>query len=212
MRIMGLVMVCHGALRDDWLLSLCRIASEEAGVKKIPSSLRRDVVLLVRHVLHPGDVGSVQRFLHGEMDHASAGRGPLPVPFTRRDPDSVSRSNLSNGSAPGLARLTPERTCRVCPNGWVCQAVRAPGSKLTRAARARAGAGASMIGSCPTVPVNASAGARLVSIVPAARISMLISLYSCSIASSARPKGVAPEYAQPHTKRLCKERAPFAKH
>jgi hypothetical protein len=29
----------------------------------------------------------------------------------------------------------------------VCQLVRAPGSKLTRAARMRAGAGASMIGS-----------------------------------------------------------------
>jgi hypothetical protein len=40
----------------------------------------------------------------------------------------------------------------------VCQAVRAPGSKLTRAERTRAGPGASMIGSCQTVPVNDSAG------------------------------------------------------
>jgi hypothetical protein len=36
----------------------------------------------------------------------------------------------------------------------VCQAVRARGSNLTQAPRMRAGAGASMIGSCHTVPVK----------------------------------------------------------
>jgi hypothetical protein len=56
-----------------------------------------------------------------------------------------------------------------------------------------------MIGSCQTVPVNVSAEARLVAIVFEGRILMLVSLYtySRSLASSFRPKGAAPEYAQP---------------
>jgi hypothetical protein len=40
----------------------------------------------------------------------------------------------------------------------VCHAVRAFGSNLTQAPLIRAGAGASMMGSCHTVPVNDSAG------------------------------------------------------
>jgi hypothetical protein len=46
----------------------------------------------------------------------------------------------------------------VCPSGWVCQAVRAPGSKVTLAPVTRAGAGAENSGSIRTVPVNQSAG------------------------------------------------------
>jgi hypothetical protein len=51
--------------------------------------------------------------------------------------------------------------------------VRAPGSKLTRAARMRAGAGASMIGSCHTVPVNQSPGIRRDGTDPAGLMSMI---------------------------------------
>src|SRR5262249_20318082 len=57
-------------------------------------------------------------------------------------------------------RRSPDMRSRVWPSGWVCHAVRAPGSKLTRPARMRAGSGASMIGSCHTVPVNQSPGMR----------------------------------------------------
>src|SRR5437764_15031448 len=64
-------------------------------------------------------------------------------------------------------RPTPETTNSVCPSGWVCQAVRAPGSKATRAELTRAGAGAVLIGSCQTVPVNQSLDARLVGRDPA---------------------------------------------
>src|ERR1700746_683866 len=59
-------------------------------------------------------------------------------------------------------RPAPETTNSVWPSGCVCQAVRAPGSKRTKPERTRAGAGASMIGSCHTVPVKLSAGARRV--------------------------------------------------
>src|ERR1700760_4213295 len=70
-------------------------------------------------------------------------------------------------------RPTPEITYSVCPNGWVCHAVRAPGSKPTRLMTTRAGAGAEMIGSCQTVPVKFSAGARAVGREPAGWISMV---------------------------------------
>src|SRR5882762_2154521 len=51
----------------------------------------------------------------------------------------------------------PYVTIRVCPSGWVCHAVRAPGSNVTLAPRARAGSGASNRGSIRTVPVKYSA-------------------------------------------------------
>jgi hypothetical protein len=54
----------------------------------------------------------------------------------------------------------------------VCHAVRAPGSKLTRPERMRAGAGASMIGSCQTTPVNDSFGCRRVGTDPLGRMSI----------------------------------------
>src|ERR1700686_412123 len=73
-------------------------------------------------------------------------------------PDLISRTG------PPLAwiRPTPEMTYSVCPSGCVCQLVRAPGSKDTQLATARAGAGAAIIGSCQTVPVKYSLGARRV--------------------------------------------------
>src|SRR6266436_7954550 len=70
-------------------------------------------------------------------------------------------------------RPSPATTWRVWPSGWVCHAVRAPGSKLTRAARMRAGAGASMIGSCHTVPVNQSPGIRRDGTDPDSLMSMI---------------------------------------
>src|SRR4051794_40860404 len=72
------------------------------------------------------------------------------------------------------ARPTPDVTISVWPSGWVCHAVRAPGSNVTLAPAARAGAGASNSGSMRTVPVNHSAGPladgceplRLISMTP----------------------------------------------
>jgi hypothetical protein len=46
----------------------------------------------------------------------------------------------------------------VCPRGWVCQAVRAPGSKVTSAPTTRAGSAGEKSGSIRTDPVNQSAG------------------------------------------------------
>src|ERR1700675_169216 len=69
-------------------------------------------------------------------------------------------------------RPTPEITYSVWPSGCVCQAVRAPGSKATRLHTSRAGASVVMIGSCSTVPVKESAGARRVGLEPETWISM----------------------------------------
>jgi hypothetical protein len=60
----------------------------------------------------------------------------------------------------------------------VCHAVRAPGSKVTAAPAARAGAGAVKSGSMRTVPVNQSAGPLPDGFVPARAMSMSIS-YMC---------------------------------
>src|SRR6201988_2209655 len=55
-------------------------------------------------------------------------------------------------------RPQPAVTIRVWPSGWVCQAVRAPGSNVTLAPTTRAGSGASNRGSTRTAPVKFSAG------------------------------------------------------
>src|SRR6266568_8939626 len=77
-------------------------------------------------------------------------------------PDGIQTTSPGRISSTGppqrCARPQPAVTIKVCPSGWVCQAVRAPGSKVTLAPRTRAGAGASNNGSMRTVPVNQSAG------------------------------------------------------
>src|ERR1700686_5250653 len=55
-------------------------------------------------------------------------------------------------------RPTPVNTCKACPIGCVCHAVRAPGPNDTRFAANLAGAAAATISSMHTVPVNQSCG------------------------------------------------------
>src|SRR4051794_5074612 len=62
------------------------------------------------------------------------------------------------GSHSHWVQPQPEVTIKVCPSGWLCQAVRAPGSKVTLAHETRAGGGGAFNGSIRTVPVNHSAG------------------------------------------------------
>src|SRR5438105_8432233 len=79
----------------------------------------------------------------------------------------------SIGPPQRCARPQPAVTIRVWPSGWVCHAVRAPGSNVTLAPPARAGAGALYKGSTRTVPVNHSAGPWLEGCVPTRLMSML---------------------------------------
>src|SRR5208283_2229252 len=64
----------------------------------------------------------------------------------------------STGPPQRCAQPQPAVTTRVCPSGWVCQAVRAAGSKVTLAPKTRAGEGALKSGSTRTAPVKYSAG------------------------------------------------------
>src|SRR6266566_2945118 len=66
----------------------------------------------------------------------------------------------------------PAVTINVWPRGWVCHAVRAPGSNVTLAPTARAGAAAWNKGSMRTVPVKYSAGPLLDGCEPFLLISM----------------------------------------
>src|SRR3954468_3832901 len=97
---------------------------------------------------------------------------------------TVSPGRSSRTGPPQVwARPTPVITCSVWPSGWVCQAVRAPGSKVTRTTLTRAGSGASSSGSCQTVPVNQSLRARTV----AASAADLISMALASLRAEKRP-------------------------
>lgn len=69
----------------------------------------------------------------------------------------------------------PDVTTSVWPSGWVCHAVRAPGSKLTLAHETLEGAGAVLSGSMRTVPVKYSAGPRCEGCDPT-RLSSMVDL------------------------------------
>src|SRR5579872_5858211 len=77
-----------------------------------------------------------------------------PGGIQRTSPGRIS----SIGPPQRRARPQPAVTSRVCPSGWVCHAVRAPGSKVTLAPTTRAGAGGLNSGSTRTAPVKYSAG------------------------------------------------------
>src|SRR5581483_105061 len=62
----------------------------------------------------------------------------------------------STGPPQRCARPQPAVTISVWPSGWLCHAVRAPGSNVTLAPTARAGSGAWNRGSMRTVPVKYS--------------------------------------------------------
>src|SRR5881227_2253015 len=72
---------------------------------------------------------------------------------------TTSPGRISTFGPPSLCTHPhPDVTIRVCPSGWVCHAVRAPGSNVTLAPSERAGWCASNKGSTRTVPVKYSAG------------------------------------------------------
>src|SRR6185369_5699515 len=64
-------------------------------------------------------------------------------------------------------RPTPDEQKSVCPTGWECQAVRAPGVNVTTEPPRREGASAVITGSWNTTPVKVSAAPRLVFRAPA---------------------------------------------
>jgi hypothetical protein len=115
------------------------------------------MVLFVADFLHPVNDFALKLFLNGDVRHGGGGRGAMPMLPGGNQMTSPGR--LSSMEPPQCwARPQPAVTMRVWPKGWVCQAVRAPGSKVTLALTARAGVPAWNKGSMRTVPVNQSAG------------------------------------------------------
>ena len=135
------------------------------------------LVLLVGHLLQPLHDLAVERFLNRDMRHRGRRGGAVPMLLARREPDHVAGMNLLDA---GRLRAAPSRSPRVTisvwPSGCVCQAVRAPGSKVTLAPATRAGAAVWKSGSIRTVPVNQSAGPLPEGCEPIRLMSMAVSL------------------------------------
>ena len=82
----------------------------------------------------------------------------MPMLLAGRKPDDVARANLFDRAALALYAAAANVTISVWPSGWMCQAVRPPGSKVTIAPPTRAGPSPLNGVSILTEPVNQSAG------------------------------------------------------
>src|ERR671921_698489 len=79
--------------------------------------------------------------------------------FSPGENQTTSPGRISSIGPPSrCAHPQPEVTIKVCPSGCVCQAVLAPGSKVTLDAAPRLASFATNSGSIRTVPVNQSSG------------------------------------------------------
>src|SRR5271165_6444484 len=93
-------------------------------------------------------------------------------------------------------RPTPDKQKSVCPTGWACHAVRAPGVKVTTEPPRRDGDSAVITGSWNTTPVKVSAAPRLVVRAPArmtpASTGMTLLLPAATISGRIRREGSDP--------------------
>jgi hypothetical protein len=106
-----------------------------------------------------------------------------------REPNHVARPNLLHRSAFFLRPAATRRYEESLPKRMgVCQAVRAPGSKVTIAAWTRAGVGACCKGSIRTAPVNQSGFPLAEGCVPARLISIRL-LYLTATGDDFRGQG-----------------------
>src|SRR6266566_6244931 len=104
---------------------------------------------------------------------ATVGLAPCQC-FSSGSNQTTSPGRISSTGPPHFCTLpTPEVTISVWPSGCVCHAVRATGSKVTLAPRARVGSAASNKGSTRTVPVKYSSGPFPGGLEPHLLISMI---------------------------------------
>lgn len=73
------------------------------------------------------------------MCHGGCGRRAVPMTMAGWAPDDVPALISTTGPSSHCVHPFPDVTIRVCPSGWICQAVRAPGSKVTVAPATRDG-------------------------------------------------------------------------
>src|SRR5208282_4164894 len=60
------------------------------------------LILFVADLFHPLDGLAVELFLNGDVRHGGGRRGTVPVFFTRREPDYVTRPDLLDRATPAL--------------------------------------------------------------------------------------------------------------
>ncbi len=113
------------------------------------------MILFVTDFPHPSGGLAVKLFLNGDMGHGCSGCGTMPMLFTWWNPNHVTRMNFLEPSW-RCTRPQPAVTIRVWPSGWLCHAVREPGSNVTLAPTVRAGLFAWNKGSIRTAPVKYS--------------------------------------------------------
>jgi hypothetical protein len=99
----------------------------------------------------------------------------MPMLHARRKPDDIAGMDLLNRATLALRPTTTGGDNQGLAEGWVCHAVRAPGSKVTLAPDVRAGAFGWNKGSMRTVPVNQSSGPLTDGCEPI----LLISILTC---------------------------------
>lgn len=87
----------------------------------------------VGHLIQPVYDPTIQRRGHRQMGHAGLCRCRVPVPFARHKPDTSPVRIVSTGPLSVKAQPQPAVTISACPQGCVCEAVRARGSKVTLA-------------------------------------------------------------------------------
>src|SRR6185437_1174093 len=92
---------------------------------------------------------------------------------TTTSPARISRL----GPSSHFTQPQPAVTISLWPSGWVCQAVRAPGSNVTSAPETREGSIAGNSGSIRTLPVNHSAGPLAEGCEPLCLISILCTFH-----------------------------------
>jgi len=139
--------MCYKAPASPWTCHAGR-------ARRLSRHLLAGAVLRVRHLFHPFDVFSAERFRNRDMGHRAMRRGTVPVLLLRREPDDITGADLLDRPAFALRAAQSRGDKQRLANGCVCQAVRAPGSKVTVAPPTRAPAlplnGASIL----TVPVK----------------------------------------------------------
>ena len=136
------------------------------------------------------------------MTYGRVGRGAVPVLLAWWDPHIVAGADLTDRAAPGLHAAAPSEDVQ-----GLAERMRMP--RRTRArleAHARgtdaAGAGASMMGSCHTVPVKASAGARRVGTDPQGLMSIVTSTNSTGALRSRAADGSVHRVSEPLDNRV----------
>ena len=131
-------------------------------------------VLLVADLFHPIDDLTVERFLNGDMRHGRGRRSTMPMLLARRDRDDIAGMDLLDRTALALRPTATGGDDQRLPERMGVPRGAAPGSNVTLAPDARAGAFAWNKGSMRTVPVNQSAGPLLDGCEPILLISILI--------------------------------------